>query len=336
MAAVLVMAGSVLVVVSVFERITSLRDLETRRAIEQFLSEPPGDGLGLDVQAAISVLQAVSMVAAGCAAAAAILGFHVLRRSRSARLGLTVLAVPLFLSGMVAGGFLSSLVAAAAIMLWLEPARDWFDGRPPRTQERSGTRPSAAVPEPPPLPPPAAPRPHEGFGRPGPGGPPPSPSPYGAPGAQVAPLGPQTPRRRPDTVLWACIVTWVFTGLACLLLGASALVVATNPDLVMEELNRQNPDLAAQGVTQGTVRVATYVTAGVTVVWSAAAAVLALLVFRGVGWARVALVGSAAAAGLVCLVASFGSPLMVVPLVACAVTLSLLMRPDVRAWCTRA
>lgn len=334
MAAWLVMAGSALVVVSVFERITSLRNLETRRAIERFLSEPPGDGLGLDVPAAITVLQTVSMVAAGCAAAAAILGFHVLRRSRSARLGLTVLAVPLFFTGMVAGGFLSSLVAAAAIMLWLEPARDWFDGRPPRTQERPGTSPSAAVPAPPP--PPSAPRPHEGFGRPGPGGPPAAPSPYGAPGTQAVPPAARATGQRPDTVLWACVVTWVFTGLACVLLGASALVVATNPDLVMDELHRQNPDLAAQGVTDRTVRVATYVTAGVTVVWSAAAAVLALLVFRGIGWARLALVGSAAAAGLVCLVASFGSPLMVVPLVACAATLSLLMRPEVRAWCNRA
>ena len=44
------------------------------------------------------------MVAGGCAAAAAILGYHVLQRSRGARIALTVLAVPLFVSGLVTGG----------------------------------------------------------------------------------------------------------------------------------------------------------------------------------------------------------------------------------------
>ena len=46
---------------------------------------------------------------------------------------ITLLAVPLFVSGLVAGGFLSSLVAASAVMLWLEPSRDWFDGKPAKT-----------------------------------------------------------------------------------------------------------------------------------------------------------------------------------------------------------
>ena len=41
------------------------------------------------------------------------LGWHVLRRNRQARLWLSVLAVPLFLAGLVTGGFLSSMVAVA-------------------------------------------------------------------------------------------------------------------------------------------------------------------------------------------------------------------------------
>ena len=69
------------------------------------------------------------MIAAGCATAAVILGYQVLRRSRTARIGLTVLAVPLLFSGMVTGGFLSSIVVACALLLWLQPARDWFAGR---------------------------------------------------------------------------------------------------------------------------------------------------------------------------------------------------------------
>ena len=74
-------------------------------------------------------MRVLGMVAAGCATAAVILGYQVLRRSKTARIGLTVLALPLLFSGMVTGGFLSSIVVACALLLWLPPARDWFAGR---------------------------------------------------------------------------------------------------------------------------------------------------------------------------------------------------------------
>jgi hypothetical protein len=355
MAGWMVMAGSALVVLTVFDRVGSLRDLETREAVDEFLSQPPGNGLGLDVPGALQLLEVVSMVAAGCAAAAMILGFHVLRRSRSARLALTLIAVPLFLSGLVVGGFLSSLVAAAVFMLWLEPARAWFDGRAPRQPETVGDRgpwgtppeqrsaPPSAPPSTPPSPPTSAPaptgsapRPHEGFGRPpGPAEAPAERQPF-PPYAPPAPWGSPPPtRRRPAAVLWACVLTWVFTGLATLVMGLSALVLATAPDLVFEELARQDPTFDRQGITDQAIRVATWITAGVTIVWSVAAAVLAFFVFRGTGWARVALAGSSVGAGVVCLLAAIGSLLTVLPLTACAVTVALLLRPEVRAWCAR-
>ena len=110
----LTMVGSVAVVALVFDRLAGLNSLETRQAVEKFLAEPPGSDLGVGVDGVLSVIRTLSMVAAGCATAAAILGYQVLRRSRSARLALTVLAVPLFVAGMVTGGFVSSLVAASA------------------------------------------------------------------------------------------------------------------------------------------------------------------------------------------------------------------------------
>jgi hypothetical protein len=324
MAGWMIIVGSVLVVATVFETVTSLNTLETREAVSRFLSEPPGEGLGLDVTGALLVLRTVSMVAAGCAAVAAVCGFHVLRRNRSARLGVTVVAVPLFFTGMVTGGFLSSLVAASALLLWLEPARNWFDGIPPRSAapERAATDRRSADRPPPDTGPPAqspasAPRPHQGFGTP-------------ASHAVV-----EQPKRRPAAVMWACVLTWVLSGTAALMMGLSALVIALAPDLVLEELRRQDPDLTQQGMTDHAVQVATYITAGVTVVWALAAIVLAVFVLRGAGWARIALLASAAAAGAVCLVASLGSVLMVVPAFGCAVTFSLLLRPEVRAWFAR-
>jgi hypothetical protein len=135
--------------------------------------------------------------------------------------------------------------------------------------------------------------------------------------------------------LWACVLTWVSAGLAALLMGLTALVLATSPELVMEELRRQDPDVVEQGVTQGALRTATFAAAGVTLVWSTVATVLAVLVLRRLAWARVALLGCAAAAGAVSLVGSFASAALVLPAAACAVVLSLLLRRDVRHWCSR-
>ena len=190
MAAWMIIAGSVLVVGAVFEKVSTLHQLETQDAIRRFLSQPPADGFGLDLESAITLVRTLSMVAAGCAAAAAILGYHVLKRNRGARIGLTVLALPLFISGFVIGGFLSSLVAVAAVMLWMAPARDWFDGVAPSPRDQSDPQGRPEWPPPLPTPPPASsPRPQQGFGS----------IPSGSPGSAPT-SGPtlrRPPRRRP-------------------------------------------------------------------------------------------------------------------------------------------
>ena len=129
LAAWMIIVGSLLVVVSVVEVITGLRTLDTREGVESFLADAPRE-LGLDVERVLQILRVTALVTAGCASAAAVLGWHVLQRNRGARVGLTVLAVPLFLSGLITGGFMSSLVAAASLLLWLQPARNWFNGKP--------------------------------------------------------------------------------------------------------------------------------------------------------------------------------------------------------------
>ena len=340
MAAWMIMGGSVLVVASVFERVSGLNGLETQEAIERFLAAPPGTGLDLDVEGALAIIRAVSMVAAGCAAAAAILGFHLLKRSRGARLGITLLAAPLFVSGLVAGGFLSSLVAASAVMLWLEPSRDWFNGKPakpPPEPERRTPERSAPT-----APPPASSgaRPHQGFGSVPPG---PSAFPGASHAAQSALqthqslhgpslTPPPAPPPRPDSVLWACIVTWVFSGLAGLTMAALALVIVASPETFFDELRQRDPTFDTQGFSDGSLANLIYVTAAVTVVWSSVATVLAILLFNRVSWARIALVACASGAGAVCLVTAVGSLVMVAPLLGCGVTIALLLRREVRAW----
>jgi hypothetical protein len=145
LAAALVMGASGMLVVSVFERLGDLRSIESRLAIEEFISQPPGSDLGLDLESVLDILYVVSMVAAGLATAAAILGFHVLKRNRAARIGLSVLALPLFLCGLVTGGFLASVVAASVAMLWLSPSRQWFAGTTPEPVPSTPSTPSNAA-----------------------------------------------------------------------------------------------------------------------------------------------------------------------------------------------
>lgn len=184
----MIVVGSVLVVVNVFEMIGGIRSLETREMLEEYLTDGPGTQLGWSVETGLQALRATAMVAAACAAAAAVLGWFVLRRNRGARLGLTVIAFPLFVTGVVAGGFMSSLVAASIVLLWVQPSRDWFDGKAPKpavplgrddsgarnpferpADTTSGDADAAAPPQPGPVPTsaPQAPtggRPVEGFG----------------------------------------------------------------------------------------------------------------------------------------------------------------------------
>src|SRR5262245_59761129 len=98
------MVGSALVIVLVYQRVGALYSLETQAAVDRCLAEPPGSDLGISDDTVITLLRTLAMVTGGCAAAAGVLGYQVLRRSRGARLAVTILAVPLFFAGLVTGG----------------------------------------------------------------------------------------------------------------------------------------------------------------------------------------------------------------------------------------
>lgn len=136
MASWFVIGASVLLVLTAFDSLASLTSVEKREELTELLSEPPFEGLGVSVAEALDVTRVALMVAAACAAAAAVLGVFVLQRHRGARLALSLVAVPLVLSTFVTGDLLGVIIAAATLMLWTGPARDWFAGRPVRQVER--------------------------------------------------------------------------------------------------------------------------------------------------------------------------------------------------------
>ena len=321
------MLGSIAVILLVFQRISTLHNLDTRLAIERFLDQSPGDSLNLTVPEVIRLLNVLGLIAGGCAAAATVLGYQVLVRWKPARLYLSILAAPILLAGLSAAGLAGSLVAAGVALLWLQPTRDWLDGKTPKpvTPPIPQVAPPSAPPVAPPVlnvPPPTLPPPHPGFGA----------VPYPGPTYPInAPLPLAVQRPRPQVVMWACILTWAFCAMAVVLLAISILVIAAAPETVLDEVRRRG-ELAEQGVTDTMVETATYVVGAVGIVWSLVAMVVAGFAYRGDRWAWLLLLGSTSIATLVFLVSTVGNVLMVLPLAAAAGTIALLLRPEARAW----
>ncbi len=321
MAAGFVVGGSAAIVVSIAGQLSGLHSLETQEQIRAFLSEPPGRSLGIGLEGALQLLRVVLMVVAGCCTAAVVLGIEVLRRNRGARLGLSLLAAPIFLGGFVAGGFITALVTASIVLLWVGPSAAWLhDGRPTSNRgflDRPRPGGGDGPPEPP-RPAAAASSSHQ---------PPPSPQ-----ARQLFVDQPPVAGRphRPDAVVWACVLVWAFCGLAVVVMSASVALLAGNPDVVLDQLQRQDEDLAGRD-TDLLVRV-TYVTAAVVGLWSLVAALLAALAFRRGAGGRIGVLVSSGVAGVVCLVGVFSSVLLLVPAAAALTTVALLSRPEVRAW----
>jgi hypothetical protein len=129
------------------------------------------------------------------------------------------------------------------------------------------------------------------------------------------------------------VITWVS---ALLVAGVMVLMViglAADPS-VMDQVIKEQPRMAELGYTADQWRRGAFVFSAICLVWSVAAAVLALLVIMRVRWARPLLIVSAVLAGLF----SFASVTAVVPIVTAVAgmaTAYLLLRPEVSRWMNR-
>lgn len=324
------MLGSLFLVLGMFDQIAGLRSIDSRERIAESLAEPPLDGLGLGIDGALSVLHTVFVVAGALGAAACVLGWFVLQRHKQARLVLSVVAVPLFVSGFFSGSLAASFVAVSAMLLWSGPARDWFAGRPvrkPPLLAAAQARPPVAPPDAthrvsaphlPPTPTGVAsdtPPPYAGYGAPRPA------APYAVAGA------------RPPALVAAAVITWLASAAVVVVFGISAVLVLADPSAVSDVMEQQ-PRLEELGLSVSEVRQIFVGMAVLFVGWALAAAFLALLVMLRVAWARPLLVTSAIASGLLsCLMAAAFIP--VVTAVAAMVSAYLLLRPEVGHWVNR-
>ena len=354
-ASVIVIVGSVFVVLQMWDRIAGLRSTDTRTTLAAYLADSRLGDAGVDLAQLTDIVRVAAMAAAGCATAMLILGWQVTRRSRSARLALSVLAGALVVTGMVSDWFVESVAAtfwaggigAAVVTLWLGPAALWFSDNPAAIQERrDAERPPPAAPRPPPRydapapppqqwppqqPPPQQPSPQQqppptqGPWPPRSWAPPPA-SPYDLP------RPPQQRALRPPALVTACILTWCCTAIGALILVVSVVTLAQDPQSVLDEAYRQNPQLADQGFTRHELLVMLYVVIGLVFAGAVAAAGFAVALYRGHRWAWYALLFAAAGSTLFFLVGTLGSPVGLLPATASAVTFFCLLRPEVRAW----
>jgi hypothetical protein len=259
-AGVMGVAGSVLVILSLFDTLASLSSLDVREKVDAYLETPQGRGLGVSTAWVLDALHVMVLVNGALAAVAAVLGVFVFQRHKGARLGFTVSAALLFIGMWVVADFVQGVligvvvvVAFAASMMWSPPARDWFAGRAPVT-DRGPVRgpgtasggpserpdpfsppapPSAAWPPPglrQPEPPTAAPSPEQPAGHPGESGPPePASYPFGqsrppgiqAPWGAPAPQGHSAAGPSPDRRPGAVVAAAVITWVCAGLVGLS-------------------------------------------------------------------------------------------------------------------
>ncbi len=356
----IVMFASFMVLVTAWEQVSTIGSLETQDSIRDVLAESPFSSLGLDVSSASDLLRYACMVAAAAACATGILGWYVRKPDRSARLGLTIFAIPVFVTGLAAGGLAGSFVAAGAAMLWMAPAREWFrTGRwtPPapapekdkgkdkgkgadraadpwRTPTSVGAPDArSAQPGGPSTPPPAT-RP---FGQPDTA----THSPYGQPlgqrGGDDHPAPPaarqqQLLHERPGAMVAAFVITVVTAGG---LLSLSLLWIAIaglSPDFLMSVIEEQQPQVVEDGLSLEQLRGTVLALAGGFVAWCTVALVLAGFAMARRDWARRGLIVSAAFSAGACFALVLSTPLTLIPAAAAVATVLCLRRVEVRRW----
>jgi hypothetical protein len=329
--------ASAMLVVSVFDSMAGLHSVDTRDALTKALTTGSAKSLGISVGDALGIVRVALFVAGVAAVVTGILGIFVLQRHATARIVLTVAAVPVVLTAPFSGGVLALMIGAATGLLWSQPARDWFAGRAPRVESarpvRRETPPHAPAPWAPPPPsagpssgPASQPPPTPGWGH-QPVAPAAWPPPTGY--AASAPYQPGPARAGvPTPVRVACILTWIFSLLtaALYLLVGVALLVDRNG---MLDLLRDNPTVRDSKLDADQLVTVIVAVSALVVLWCLAACGLAVLVWRRHAWAWILLTVSVGVAAAVEVV---GLPYSLLHLVAAGVALRMLLVAPTRAW----
>ncbi|HJQ07636.1 MAG TPA: hypothetical protein VJ872_19450 [Nocardioides sp.] len=311
LAMVLIVGGAVLVIVTAWERIGGLHTIEGQQQLAKLVEQGQLGGLGVGSLA--TILRVLCLIGGGAAAAAAVLAGQVPKRSRSARIALSVLAPLVLLGWFGTAGFYEPFLLTGIVLLWLPPTADWYAGRDPGAK---------AVPAPPAPPAPSAPPVlHHPL--------PPAP-PAWAPSAY-----PPLARRRPAPLVRACITTWVCASLtAVAVVGAIVWLTTSGDAFVADVIDRSHATWGsmADSLTTTQVRVELYVILAGFLLWCLAAMVLAVLTWFGHGWARILLAISAIGAGVCALIGALAFLPLLLVAAGCGMSAFQLLRGEAAGW----
>jgi hypothetical protein len=143
-------------------------------------------------------------------------------------------------------------------------------------------------------------------------------------------VGAVRPQARPNSVLYACLATWVSAGIVGALTAVAFLVFALDPGMVAT-MREQDQSVAELGLTDSELRTTALIGLGLMALWAGVAMLLAFFAYRRHGWARTCLVVSA---GVSVAFALTGAALVVplLPAAAAVTAVYFLLRPDAREW----
>jgi hypothetical protein len=131
----------------------------------------------------------------------------------------------------------------------------------------------------------------------------------------------------------AVVIATAMAALVALVAVLAVIVVGMSPELVMDEVERQRPDIVGDGLTMAQLKASTYVSGGVCLALCALALTFAGFTTVGRDWARRGLMLTAAFSAGACFLVSLSAPVALVPAAAAVATVVLLGRPEARAWC---
>lgn len=323
-----VTVASLVLVLSAFDAHGSLNSLAVRADLTHLIRSGFLKGFGLSLHDALELKRWAIYISAVAAVATGILGVFALKRDRSARIGLSIAAVPVVLAAPFVDGFFGVVIGFGAAALWAPDARDWYAGRPITPRPARDATPQVSRPVPP-----AAPRPWLPATPPHvPGAPtalgelpPPVVAPPVLPHHVPDQLAPLPPRQ----VRVACVLTWISSGLTAF--GCLLLLVWLAVDQ-QGLLDRLSSDSGLSGTYTDTELVHAAIAGCIVfMLWCAAASVVAVFAWRGFAWARVLLLISTVLAGIASVL---GFPASVIQLVAIGASFGMLLSRPSREWFT--
>ena len=347
MAVTMAVIGGLVLVLGLFDTLGRLRTPSARESVDEFLGQPPGNTLGFDTAQVIEMLRGLTFVSGALAAMGLVFAIYIMQRHRGARIGFTVVAALLVLTIPVAG-LMPFFFAVAALLLWSQPARDWYVGRAPVAAAAGGGRAAPLMSHA--AEPPGSDQTNPQPSQPQPGYPPPygQQAPYGQdpygqpyPGQQVQYGYPvqgsqqsgRDPEKRPLTVTLAAILTWVGAGCTALLMLAFMLILGSGGDSFVEEFDKAARE-SDVSLTSDQILTVGWVIAATLLLWSLISMVVAIFAVRRSNGARWTLVVSAIMAALFSLLAIL-SILSAVTLILAVATAIMLFTGGANEWYAR-